>query len=264
MFVIKVGGSAGIDYNAFVDDLSQHRNFVLVHGGSHQLNELSTRLGRPPKFVTSVSGQVSRYTDRETLDLFTMIYAGKMNTMLVEMLQRRGINAVGLTGLDGRLAEGRQKEAIKIVEDGKKKILRGDLTGTIERINAPLLRLLLENGYTPVLTPPAISFDGVAINVDGDRFAAQVALALNVKTLIILSNVPGLLRDLSDSTSLIKKISRDEVESYMNQFAQGRMKKKLMGANDALRGGVQRVILGGATGPSPVTRALQGEGTVIE
>ncbi|MBI1730728.1 [LysW]-aminoadipate kinase [Candidatus Acetothermia bacterium] len=264
MLVVKVGGSKGIDYDAFVDDLASYKDFVLIHGGSHELNELSTRLGRPPRFVTSISGQTSRYTDLETLELFNMIYAGKMNKMLVEKFQQKGINAVGLSGLDGRLAEGRQKEALKIVEDGKKKILRGDHSGTIERINVQLLHLLLENGYTPVLTPPAISFEGTAINIDGDRFAAQVAVALGAETLIILSNVPGLLRDIEDPASLVQKISRDEVELSMNQFAKGRMKKKLMGAGEALAGGVRRVVLGSATGPSPVTRALQGEGTVIE
>jgi acetylglutamate/LysW-gamma-L-alpha-aminoadipate kinase len=263
MFVVKVGGSQGIDYDAFVEDLAQYENFVLVHGGSHELNELATRLGKPPKFVTSVSGQTSRYTDRETLEFFTMIYAGKMNVMLVEKLQQKGINAVGLTGLDGRLVEGRQKEALKIIEDGKKKILRGDLSGTIERVNTQLLTLLMGHGYTPVLTPPAISFEGGAINVDGDRLAARIAVALRAETLVVLSNVPGLLRDLSNVNSIIRTIRREEIDAYMNQFAQGRMKKKLLGAKEALEGGIQRVVLGGATGHAPITRALRGEGTVI-
>jgi acetylglutamate/LysW-gamma-L-alpha-aminoadipate kinase len=263
MLVIKVGGSSGIDYDAFVADLSRYKDFVLVHGGSHELNELATHLGRPPKFVTSISGQTSRYTDRETMELFNMIYAGKMNKMLVEKLQRAGINAVGLTGLDGRLVEGRQKEALKIIEDGKKKVLRGDLSGMIERVNVQLLQLLLENGYTPVLTPPAISFESIAINVDGDRFAAYVAVALEAEILVILSNVPGLLRNLNDSNSVIRAIPRDQIDSFMTEFAQGRMKKKLLGAQEALNGGVERVVLGGALGPAPVTRALQGEGTVI-
>jgi acetylglutamate/LysW-gamma-L-alpha-aminoadipate kinase len=87
------------------------------------------------------------------MDIFNMVYAGKMNKMLVEKLQKEGINVIGLAGLDGRILEGSQKEALKIIEDGKKKILRGDLSGMIERVNVKLLRLLLENVYTPVLHP---------------------------------------------------------------------------------------------------------------
>jgi len=139
MFVVKVGGSEGIDYDLFLKDLVGHRDFVLVHGGSNELNEISARLGKPPVFVTSVSGFTSRLTDRETLDIFNMIYAGKINKMLVEKLQQLGVNAVGLSGIDGRLLEGRQKRSLKVIENGRKKIIRGDLSGTIEKVNVDLL-----------------------------------------------------------------------------------------------------------------------------
>jgi len=264
MIVIKVGGGKGIDYDLICRDLATFdKPFVLVHGGSGLLNEVSEKLGHPPRFVTSVSGHESRFTDRRTLELFNMVYAGHMNKMLVEKLQALGVNAVGLTGLDGRLVQGRRKEALKVVEDGKKKVLRGDHSGVIERINTDLLKLLLDNGYVPVLTPPAISVDGVAINVDGDRFAGQIAVALQAEALLLLSNVPGLLKDFPDESSLVSNIPYDQIDRFMNEVAQGRMKKKVMGAKESLDGGVGRVVLGDARLDSPVTRALEGAGTVV-
>lgn len=263
MKVIKVGGGGGIDYEAFCKDLSTHQDFVLVHGGSALLNEVSQKLGHPPRFVTSVSGHESRFTDRRTLELFNMVYAGHTNKMIVEHLQRLGVNAVGLSGLDGRLVEGRQKTALKVIENGKKVVLRGDHSGKIQTINAKLLHLLLDNGYVPVLTPPAISTEGVAINVDGDRFAGQVAVALQAQVLLLLSNVPGLLKTLADEASLIAHIAYEDIDTYIEQVAKGRMKKKLLGAKEALSGGVNKVVLGDARGAGPVSAALAEQGTVI-
>ena len=144
----------------------------------------------------------SRYTDRETLMLFCMAYVGKLNKLFVERLQQLGVNAVGLCGADGRSMEGTRKAAIKVVEGGKRRVLRDDFTGRVERVNTDLLNLLLDNGYTPVLCPPALSYDSEIINVDGDRAAAVVAVDCKAETLVILSNVSGLLRSLDDPDSL--------------------------------------------------------------
>ena len=223
MLVVKVGGSKGIDYDAFLEDFAQYENTILIHGGSHELNEVSTQLGHPPKTLTSVSGFTSRYTDRKTMDMFNMVYAGKMNKMIVEKLQALGINAIGLSGLDGRLFEGPQKKTIRVIENGKKRIIRDDMTG---------------------------------------RVAAAIASAVNADELVILSNVPGLLKDLDD-TSFIENIPRNTIDEHMDQYAKGRMKKKLLGAKEALDGGVSKVILGGAKAENPLTKALSGKGTVI-
>lgn len=267
MIIVKVGGGAGIDYEALCDDLADlrraGRRVILVHGGSHETNLLAERLGHPPRFVTSPSGFSSRYTDRQTLEIFMMAYSGKVNKMIVERLQRRGVNAVGLSGLDGRVLEGRRKAAIRIVEDGKQKILRDDWTGTVETVNGALLTALVDGGYTPVLAPLAASTEGEALNVDGDRAAAAVAVALKAEALLLLSNVPGLLRAFPDESSLIARIPRADVDSYL-EVAQGRMKKKVLGASEALQGGVGRVILGDARQPQPISRSLDGAGTVIE
>ena len=266
MIVVKVGGSQGIDYEAVCNDIAElwqaGRKLVLVHGGSAETNRVAELLGHPPRFVTSPSGYTSRFTDRETLEIFEMVYCGKQNKGIVERLQRRGVNAVGLSGLDGRIFEGKHKDSVRIVEDGKTKILRGDHTGTVEKVNTALLELLLENGYLPVLTPPGSSFDGVAVNVDGDRAAAAVAVALRAEALLLLSNVPGLLRDFPDEASLIREIPAKDVESFMD-FAKDRMKKKVLGAAEAVEGGVRRVIFGDARLEKPVSRALEGQGTVV-
>ncbi len=266
MIVVKVGGGKGIDLDKFCRDLAAcikaGADIVVVHGGSHETNVLSERLGKPPRFVTSISGVESRYTDRETLEIFTMVYVGKVNKYIVEQLQRLGINAVGLSGIDGRLLEGTRKPFIKIVENGRRLVLRDDYTGKVERANVHLLRLLHDNGYTVVVAPPAISYEGEAINVDGDRAAAVIAAALGAEKLVILSNVPGLLRDVDDENSLIPEIRRDQIERYA-EFAKGRMKKKVMGAAEALQEGVREVIFADARVDDALTRALEGKGTVI-
>ena len=266
MLVVKVGGSLGIDYDAVCRDLASliqsGRRAILVHGGSAETNALSEKLGKPPRMVTSVSGYESRYTDRETLTIFEMVYCGKMNKGIVERFQKLGVNAVGLSGMDGRIWQGRRKSTITIVENGKRRVLRDDYTGRIESVNLDLLNLLLDHGYTPVLTPPAVSREGEAINVDGDRAVAVLGAALGVDKLVILSNIPGLLRDLEDETSLIREIPLEEADAFM-QFAQGRMKKKLLGAVEAVQQGVREVVFGDARLPDPISQALSGKGTVI-
>ena len=264
--VVKVGGSEGIDLDAVVSDIAalrrEAREVVLVHGGSARTNRVATALGRPPRFVTSPSGHTSRYTDRDALEVFTMVYAGAINKEIVERLQRQGVDAVGLSGVDGRLLAGHHKRTVRSVEDGKVRVLRGDHTGTVETVNASLLTLLLGAGYLPVVTPPAISDEGVMINVDGDRAAAAIAVSLGASELVILSNVPGLLADVGDEASLIARVQREALDPAMAR-AGGRMKKKLLGARSALDGGVGRVVLGDARVARPIASALAGRGTVI-
>ena len=130
MIVVKAGGSEGVNVETVCADVvglvQQGEQVVLVHGGSHETNLISEKLGHPPRFVTSVSGHSSRYTDRETLEIFAMVVAGRINKLLVERLQRLGVNAIGLSGLDGRLLEGKRKASLQFVENGKRKVLRGE------------------------------------------------------------------------------------------------------------------------------------------
>ncbi len=261
MIVIKVGGSAGINYDAVCDDLAElwktMPRIVLVHGGSDETNKVAEALGHPPRFVTSPSGYTSRYTDRRTLEIFEMVYCGSANKGLVERLQSRNINAFGLSGLDGRLLQGTRKESIRIIEDGRQKVLRDDWTGTVEHVNTTLLEWLLHHDHLPVVAPLICGNQGEALNTDGDRVAAAIAVAMRAETLLLLSNVPGLLRDFPDESSLIEHIPRAEIDSYL-PYAQGRMKKKLLGAAEAIDQGVPRVVLGDARAPGCVLRALHG------
>jgi acetylglutamate/LysW-gamma-L-alpha-aminoadipate kinase len=267
MIVVKAGGGEGLDMKVVCADVAelvaQGEQVVLVHGGSHETNVISEKLGHPPRFVTSVSGHVSRYTDRETLEIFIMVTAGRINKLLVERLQQLGVNAVGLSGLDGRLLEGKRKSMLRIVENGKRKVLRGEYSGKIERVNVALLRTLLEAGYTPVVAPLAISYESEAVNVDGDRAAAAIGSALKAQTVVILTNVPGLLRDFPDESTLIPHIPLAQAAEHLDRYAQGRMKRKLLGAIEALQDGVGQVIIADGRMAQPLHRALDGQGTVI-
>jgi acetylglutamate/LysW-gamma-L-alpha-aminoadipate kinase len=268
--VVKMGGAAGVNLEMIAADaaalVKQGRRVVLVHGGSDETNKLSEQLGRPPRFVTSPSGFTSRYTDRQTLEIFAMATAGKISTLLVEALQKKGVNALSLSGADGRLMVAKRKEAIRIVESGKVKMLRDDYTGTIQTVNAALLEMLLDAGFTPVIAPMAISSqetgESVALNVDADRAAAMIAGALKADSLVILTNVPGLMRNFPDESTLIPHLERAGLEVSLS-FAEGRMKKKVLGASEALEHGVRQVIFADGRVAEPVQRALAGLGTVI-
>lgn len=268
MIVVKAGGSEGVNVEALCADIrgfvQQGEQLVLVHGGSHETNLISEKLGHPPRFVTSASGHSSRYTDRETLEIYAMVVAGRINKLLVERLQQLGVNAIGLSGLDGRLLEGKRKASLPIVENGKRKVLHGEYSGRVEQVNGGLLELLLEAGYVPVVAPLAISFEHEALNVDGDRVAAAIAAAMHARTVVILSNVPGLLRDPSDETTLISHIPLAHVQSYLDRYAQGRMKRKIIGAVEALQDGVELVIIADGRVENPLQQALAGHGTVIQ
>jgi len=168
-----------------------------------------------------------------------------------------------LSGVSGRLMQGQRKDAVRIVEGGKQRILRDDYTGRVEKVNDALLYSLLDQGYVPVIAPLAISYQGDAMNVDGDRAAAMIAGAVNAEQLIILTNVVGLMRQFPDEASLISHIDKARVEASLD-FAEGRMKKKVLGASEALGLGVRQVIFADGRVAQPIQNALAGEGTVID
>ena len=264
--VVKLGGTEGVDFSAISQDVakwvSKGHKLVLVHGGSAEANALGEATGHPPRFVTSPSGYTSRYTDRSTLEVFAMAVNGKVNTFLVEQLQMLGLNALGLSGLDGRLIAAQRKAAIRIVENGKQKILRNDYTGKITQVNVPLLETLLDGGFIPVIAPMAASEAGEALNVDADRAAAMIAGALKAETLLLLTAVPGLMRSFPDESTLIKNLSTRQLEEAL-LYAQGRMKKKVLGAQEALEGGTGQIIIADGRFDDPISNAMNGGGTTI-
>jgi len=266
MLIVKIGGGRDINHEAIFADLAElaanKMRAIVVHGGNYEMDALAERLNVPQKMITSVSGYQSRYTDAATMEVFQMAYCGKVNKHLVALGQQAGLNVIGLSGMDGRLLVGPRKKALRIRENGKTRIVRDDMTGKIETVNVELLNLLCGAGYTPLICPPALSDENEAINVDGDRAAARIAMATRAEKLIILSNVPGLLRDVSNESSLIDKIDRNKIDDFA-EFAEGRMKKKIMGAVEAIDGGVTEVIFADARREKPIRAALEHRGTLI-
>lgn len=267
LIVIKIGGGKGIDLAPIADQFARlvqsGARAVLVHGGSHETDVLAEALGHPPQRITSPSGHESRRTDRRTLEIFEMAYCGKVNKGLVEMLRARGVDAVGLSGLDGGIWIGSRKDAIRAIDNGRVVIIRDDLSGRVDRVDATLLTLLLDAARVPVLTPPAVTADGTAINVDADRAAAMTAAAMGATELLLLSNVPGVLADPANPDSLITHVNEGNLDR-VREAARGRMKNKVLAAEEALNAGVARVIIGSARGDDAIARARAGAGTVFE
>ncbi len=261
--VIKIGGAEGNEAGPVLADLARRTDYVLVHGGSGEIDRLSGSMGRPSKYYTSPSGVVSRHTDSEHMDVVVLAMAGRIQTELVRALGALGVRAVGLSGADGGLLIARKKEASRAIEDGRVVRVKDDRSGVVEEVRADLLRVLLGAGYVPVVGPPAISRTGELLNVDADRVAAQVAVALGAETLLLLTNVGGVLRDRHDPESRFDSVSRDAVDSMM-PYAEGRMRKKILAAKEAAAGGVGRIVIASSTVPEPVEHALAGHGTVIE
>ena len=262
--VIKIGGAAGVETTRLVSEVAtlvqSGQSVVLVHGGSDLTTTLAQRVGHPVRMITAPNGMTSRYTDAETLELYAMAVAGQLNTQLVAQLQQQGVNALGLSGVDGRLLVARRKAVVRsVTPEGRTMILRDDYTGQIEQVNAALLSQLVGAGYVPVIAPLALSYDGERLNVDGDRASAAIAAALHAEALLIMTNVSGLLTNIDDANSHIPRIPFTQLDDYM-QYAKGRMRKKILGAREALQGGVPRVCIGNAS----LQNVLNGAGTVIE
>jgi [amino group carrier protein]-L-2-aminoadipate/L-glutamate 6-kinase len=262
--VVKIGGSNGVAITNILREIAQSvaggQRFVVIHGGSDLTNMLSERLGHQVRMITSPGGMVSRYTDSETLCIYAMAVAGQINTELVASLQQLGVNALGLTGVDGRLLLARRKSVIRsVMPGGRVQILRDDYTGRIEHVNDALLYQLLNRGYIPVIAPLALSLDGERLNVDGDRVASAVAAALYADVLVIMTNVSGLLENPQDQATLIRSIPTHQLADYV-EYAHGRMRKKLLAAQEALQNGVPQVCIGS----NSLLDVLNGSGTIIE
>ncbi len=265
LFVVKMGGSILKEgaSSALISDLKEllkGNKAVLVHGGGVEVTEIATKLGKEQKFIISPEGFRSRYTDKETVEIYTMVMAGKLNKQIVLALQSQGILAVGLSGLDGGLLKAeRKKKLIAVDERGRKKVIDGGYTGKITSVDADLLNLLLEKGYLPVVTPVAVSDEAEPLNVDGDRTAAIIAGAIKADRLILLTDVKG----LSLKGEPIDRITATEVREVLGSIGQG-MSTKVHAALEALNQGVEEVLITSGLGEKPISTALKHEaGTVI-
>ncbi|MFD1633330.1 acetylglutamate/acetylaminoadipate kinase [Haloplanus ruber] len=263
--VVKIGGAKAVDPAGAVGDVADlvaaGEPVVVVHGGSTAVDDLLDRLGIDPTYVETPGGVVGRFTDEATMEAFTMAM-GTVNTDLVAAFRRAGVDAVGLSGVDGGLLTGARKSAVRVVEDGKKKIKRGDHSGKLESVNAELLETLLEDGYVPVTGPPMLADDGTPVNTDADRAAAAVAGALGAR-LVVLTDVAGVYADPDDPSTLIDSVTTPAEYDALTDAAEGFMTKKVMAATEALESGASEVVVADANADAPVTDALGDDGTHI-
>jgi acetylglutamate/LysW-gamma-L-alpha-aminoadipate kinase len=265
VILIKAGGGSGLNWEGLARDVAElrrERPVVLVHGANALRDDLAARLGVQVRTVVSPSGIESVYTDADLLDVFLMAYAGLANKRVVARFQRHGVNAVGLCGVDGRLWEAEAKKLLYVRDNGKTKLLQNNLTGRVRKVNAGLIRLLLDHDYLPVLCAPAISDEHEIVNTDNDGAAAVLAAALGASTLIFLFEAPGFLREVGREESLVPSIPRAEIDAFL-PMARGRMQKKLLGAKAALEAGIPEIIFADGRTEAPVRDALAGKGTTI-
>jgi acetylglutamate/LysW-gamma-L-alpha-aminoadipate kinase len=262
--VVKIGGAKAVNPAGALADIAalvDSEQVVVVHGGSTKVDETLERMGIEPTYVETPDGVTGRFTDAETMEVFTMAMA-LVNTELVAGLRAQGVDALGLSGVDGGLLTGTRKSAVRVVEDGKKKIKRGEHSGRIDAVNTALLETLFAEGYTPVTGPPMLG-DGTPVNTDADRAAAAVAGALGA-TLVLLTDVDGVYADPDDPATLISRVETPEEWAALETAAEGFMTKKVMAAKEALDGGAVDVVVANANAEGPVTGAVDGRGTHIQ
>jgi len=279
--VIKVGGARAVDPAGALADVASlvadGERVVVVHGGSTKVDETLERLGVEPEYVETPSGVVGRFTDETTMEVFEMAF-GHLNTQLVAGLQSEGVDAVGLNGVDGKLLYGPRKSAVRVVEDGTKKIRRGDHSGTIKQVNGDLLETLLDDGYTPVAAPPMAGSEArsasedssgdepreqiIPVNTDADRSAAAIAAELDAQ-LVLLTDVEGVYADPDDPSTLIESVETAADWDALEAAAEGFMGRKTMAAEEALDGGAPEVVVADANADEPILSALDGGGTHV-
>lgn len=267
MLVVKIGGGAGIGadvYTRFAKDIATlDQPVVVVHGGNAEFTALCEQLGLPVRKITSKSGRVSRYTDAETMDAMLMAYCGKVNKHAVAAFRAEGVNAVGLSAIDGGIAVGKRKAEIRGTDiDGKMKVLRDDHAGSIKEFNPAVITTLMDAGFVVLVSPPGYSEGGVPINFDGDKLALGLAEALGADGLIFFSDTPGLLQDRYDESTLIERVDAANPESALAAAAD-RMVVKVEQAVKAVESGVKQVIFADARVDAPIAAALKGKGTII-
>jgi len=265
LVVVKAGGRVlenGLppEVAADIRSVSEKNRVIFVHGGGVEVTEIAQKLGKEQRFIVSPEGFRSRYTDRETVDIYTMVM-GKLNKQLVTALESKGVKAIGLSGLDGQLIKAERKKRLVVInERGRRMAIDGGYTGSIEGINTDLIRLLMNAGYVLVVSPVAISEKYEPLNVDGDRTAANIAGALGADMLVLLTDVEGLMIE----GKTVPKLRLSEAKKLLPKIGPG-MITKIHAAIEALEQGVKEVIITSGAVPAPVSSAItRNVGTVIE
>ena len=265
MITIKIGGSVVDDLHASaisdIKRVAESEGMILVHGGGKEVTRVCEQLGKRPRFVTSPSGIKSRYTDKETAEIFTMVMSGRINKTIVQMLQKNGINAVGLSGVDARVIEADRKKRLFIInEKGRKQAIDGGYTGKISKVNSGFIKSLLDQGIMPVISPIAIGQESEFLNVDGDRAAAYVAGKVGSDRVLFITDVDGLLMD----GQVVSKLTLAEAKEIRPKIGPG-MEKKILASTEALDMGVRQAFIANGQKENPVSSAISHHGcTVIE
>ena len=263
MIIVKIGGGKDINIRGIISDLSTlDEQYIIIHGANALRDKLIEDLNAEKKTVTSVSGYSSVFSDEKALDILMMSYAGLKNKRIVELCQQNGINAVGLSGLDGKMIEGRRNKGIRIKEGSKLRMIR-DFSGKPVKINQELLNLLLDNGFTPVLCVPIIDENNYAINSENDDIVTVLQNSIQADKIIQLIEAPGLLNDVDDPESLVRSLSVNEL-SIREEEATGRMKRKLLALRKLFETGVHQAIISDGRVEHPIRDALAGRGTLIK
>ncbi len=262
--VCKIGGSVidGVDAS-IVDDIRNLQNsgtrIILVHGGGDQVTVMAEKLGKNQKFVTSPEGIRSRYTDKETAEIFTMVMSGLLSKQIVQTLQRSRISAVSLTGIDGGLLRAERKKRLVIVDErGRKVAIDGGYTGKINQVNTRLLDSLLDSSIVPVVSPVAAGEEWELLNVDGDRACSHIAGATKAESAIFLTDTEGLILD----GSVVKNLDIAKAREVLPSIGPG-MDKKVIAAVEAVEMGAKRSIIATGLKKNPLQSAIAGNGTVI-
>lgn len=265
LIVVKIGGNVAkeITSSGLIPDLKsllQENTIVLVHGGGDEVTEIASKLGKEQRFVTSPEGFRSRYTDRETVEIYTMVIAGKINKQVVLALQSAGVPAFGFSGLDGALIRANRKKKIIVVDDsGRKRVIDGGYSGKISEVNPHPIKIILENGFIPVIAPVALSEEYEPLNVDADRTAAYVAGFIKADRLVLLTDVDGLILE----GEVIPRLTVSETEKILTKIGPG-MITKVYAAMEAVNMGVPEAIIANGLCNSPVSSAIRHScGTVI-
>jgi len=215
-------------------------------------SNVATGMGKEQRFIISPAGKRSRYTDKETAMIYTMVMSGKISKNITGMLESKGISSVGITGVDGKMIKAERKTKLMILnEKGRKMLIEGGYTGKVSKVDPKLINCLLDNGYVPVISPIAISDEFEFLNIDGDRAAANVAGALQSDVVIFITNVNGLMMD----NQLLPNLSLEEAKDMLPRIGPG-MEKKVLACTEALSMGVKKAIIASGSVQNPIMSAL--------
>jgi acetylglutamate/LysW-gamma-L-alpha-aminoadipate kinase len=256
MIVVKIGGSVvdGLHPSTLADikAIAEKEKLVFVHGGGKDVTATATKLGKEQKFIVSPGGVRSRYTDKETSEIYTMVMSGKINKAIVGMLLRQGIKAVGIAGIDGGILKAERKKKLVIVnEKGRKMVIDGGYTGKINAVDPALVNKLVESGYVPVISPIALSEDYDFLNVDGDRAAAYVAGGVKADRVMFITNVNGLMLN----EKLVTTLTLEQAKDALPKIGFG-MEKKVLACTEAIEMGVKEAIIASGQVDNPISAAM--------